>query len=295
LVNWSQEPEYGGLRAVFRPQTLASPKRIPPERQRVSVRVGGQDDLASLLSSLLGNGAHPSSSTVEIDRGHIPREVLAPHENPQTSPDISGRFFRVLVCVEPEFKGLFPSEVRPGDKAKNAWLMRDEFFNLELLEDGDWVWRLRRFLNRWGLWNDEDGFHTGMFIRTERPGFVLAFPHLLRQRCEGYRQALASKSARKWLSKARPLSFSTIDQPPYFLVERFYCEDAIQATITIDHLAGRRYGFCKRCGKQFERETEHKRQYCDRKCIQAANVANWRANKRKKVQVSEKGQTNAKG
>jgi hypothetical protein len=97
------------------------------------------------------------------------------------------------------------------------------------------------------------------------------------------------------LSKARPLSFSTIDQPPYFLVERFYCEDAIQATITIDHLAGRRFGFCKRCRKQFEQRTEHKKLYCDRKCVQAANVANWRANKRKELSKSKQGGTNAKG
>jgi hypothetical protein len=123
---------------------------------------------------------------------------------------------------------------------------------------------------------------------AEMPGFVLAFPHLLWEKREEYRKARESKNARKWLSTALPLSFSPIDKPPYFLVERFYCDDAIQATITIDHLAKRRFGFCKRCGKQFEQETEHKKNYCSRQCIQADGVKRWRDNQRKELRKGVK-------
>ncbi|MFZ0273958.1 MAG: hypothetical protein WB524_11825 [Acidobacteriaceae bacterium] len=169
--------------------------------------------------------------------------------------------------------------------------MRDEFQNLNFDDESEWLWGLRHFLNKWGLWGYRPSFEVG--LGEEMPGFVLAFPHLLRQKRDEYRKALESKSARKWLSTASPLSFRTTDEPPYFLVERFYCEDAIEATITIDHLAGRRFGFCKRCGAQFEQETEHKKNYCSRQCIQAAAVKRWREKQRNTA--SKGGMRNAKG
>jgi hypothetical protein len=293
LVDWSQAPEYGRLRHVLTSPLFAPLSKMPPDGKRVSVRIGGPEGFGSFIDSALALGLPLPLSTVEMDRKNIPREVLAPNETPQNSRDISGRFFSVLICVEPEVKNLFLLGVTPSDKAKNAWLMRDEFLNLDVTDDSEWCWCLRQFLNRWGIWNIEQGFQTGMSARTGVHGFALAHPHLLRQKREEYRKALEGKSARRWLSKARPLSFTTIEEPPYFLVQRHFCEDAIEATITIDHLAGRRFGFCKRCGKQFEQETNHKKQYCDRKCIQAANVANWRAEKRKELRKA--GKSNAKG
>jgi len=104
---------------------------------------------------------------------------------------------------------------------------------------------------------------------------------LMRRKREEYRKALESRNGHRWLSTASPLSFSTTEKPPYFLVERHFCEDAIRATITIDHLAGRRFGFCKRCGKQFEQETKHDKNYCSRECINAAGVKRWREKQRK--------------
>ena len=278
LVDWCEKPKplTGGMVKPITDQRT--------ERESVEVRIEVQDyfSTSGMLTAL---GLRPHlAHTVEMDRDDIPHDLLAAHENRQTSPDISGRSFPVLVCSQPEFKTLFPfTLLKPGDSPKNAWVMRDEFLNhLGDSDDFEWLSGLRKFLNRWGLWKPEYGFHVRwLSMGTEPPGFVLAFPHLLREKRDEYRKALDRKRARKWLSTARPLSFTTIDEPPYFLVERFYCEEAIQATITIDHLAGRRFGFCKRCGEQFEQETEHKKSYCSRRCIQAAGVKRWREKQRK--------------
>ena len=90
-----------------------------------------------------------------------------------------------------------------------------------------------------------------------------------------------------------PQGISATLERPHFLVERSYCKDAIEATIIIDHLARRRFGFCKRCGKEFEQETQHKKNYCSRTCINAVNVQRWRDNQRKKSRLE--GKRNAEG
>ena len=257
---------------------IAKPLRIlGPEREKVSVRIdvpeiGKGEGLAALYVGR--NRSH----TLTVYRDDLPTEVLRPHENRKNMPDIAGREFQVLICEKPEFETLFPAPLKPREAEKDAWAMLREFFDLD---ESDWVWSLRRFLNRWGLWSYERGFDAGMMSGDPTPGFVLVYPHLLRQKRDEYRKAIETRSARKWLSTARALSFTTIDKPPYFLVERFYCEDAIQATITIEHLAERRWGFCKRCGKVFEHKTEHKKNYCSRRCIGAAGVKRWREKQRK--------------
>ena len=102
------------------------------------------------------------------------------------------------------------------------------------MENARWIvtlekgtWELGRFLSRWGLWNKARGYHVGPAKRM--PGFALVFPHLLWERREQYRNALAGKP-RAWLNKAAHLSIVAISEPPYFLVERLYCEEAIEAT-----------------------------------------------------------------
>lgn len=99
----------------------------------------------------------------------------------------------------PEFESFLPS-LEPEDVVKNAWAMRDEFFNLE--ED---TRALSKFLSRWGLWNSERGYEAGPGMKS--PGFCLAFPHSLWERREHYRRALAGE-AREWLSTATPLGLS---------------------------------------------------------------------------------------
>lgn len=286
LVGWHEEPKPSGQYLV--PPILVKPMALVAERDKVLVRIEVPDDSTSGKLAAMGLGPCPFH-TVELFRDDVPKDVLRPHENRRNTPDISGREFTVLVCKRREFETHLLARLKPGDVEKNAWAMRDTFFGLD---ENQWVWNLNLFLNRWGLWNYSTGFHVDMSARM--PGFALVLPHLIKEKREQYRKALDRKCARAWLSAAQPLSISAIDRPPYSLVERFYCEDAIKATITIDHLAGRLFGFCKRCGKQFEQETDHKKNFCSRRCIQAAGVKRWR-DKQKKKTTKKGANRNAKG
>jgi hypothetical protein len=215
-----------------------------------------------------------SSYTVAIYRSEVPGNVLQPYENPRDTPDIAGREFSVLACARREFEKVVPS-LTPKGVAKNAWKMRNEFLNMEKETDA-----LCSFLNRWGLWSHDRGYHVE--LDKKMPGLVLALPHLLWEQRDKYRSALAG-SPRTWLSTARPLSFRRIDETPYFIVDRSYCEEALEATITIDHLSNAKFGICKRsdCRRLYVRETKQKRLYCTTRCAHLANVRKLRAEKRK--------------
>jgi hypothetical protein len=228
------------------------------------------------------------SYTIQINRADIPLEVLQPHENIHNTPDIAGREFVVLACPMRAFENVIPS-VEPESVEKDAWKMRGEFFDLQ-----EEIYELRGFLNRWGLWNWEHGYNTGILL--DKYPFAIVLMHLLWEQREKYRKALAGKP-RAWLGKASHLSFSTINEPPYFLVGRSYCQDAIEATITIDHLSNVEFGICKRddCRRLYERTTQQKRLYCSPECAHLANVRKLRAQK-KKTESKRKGvQSNAKG
>ena len=295
-LEWAEEP---GLRLMsFEPRDNA-------EKTGVRVRIDVPDMSApgnTGTAFMLGLGSYVSY-TVIMDRASIPPDVVQPHENYLNTPDVSGRLFSGLICQKPEFKDpLFA--LSPGDAKKNAWIMRDEFFNLQADPQLGWDWSVRRFLNRWGLWNYSRGYTedwASMPIRIlspsaplpdrkrDTPDFTLVMPHLLKELREKYRTAILPSNARAWL-RSHPLSLETADERPFFFVRRRFCKDAIEATITIDHLAMRRFGFCKRCGNQFEQETQHKRNFCSRRCIQAAGVKRWRA----KQKLEAKRRKNAK-
>jgi hypothetical protein len=298
-VGWWEEPDRD---TFFRP--LA--KRIggPPPKSGDKVLVNIHVPSATMkpantlgLSEMPGlEGLYGSTPpyTVEIDRTDIPPEVLQPRENIENTPDIAGREFVVLACPMPEFEKLF-SLLKPDGPAKDAWEMQREFFDME--QD---VSMLRRFLNRWGLWNGQRGYDAGYLGLSPPPegmarmihprlGFALVIPHLLWEQREKYKSALAGKP-RAWLGKSSHLSFNTIIEPPYFLVERSYCQDAIEATITIDHLSNVEFGICKRddCRKLYERTTQQQRLYCSPECAHLANVRKLRAAK-KMAQSKRKG------
>jgi len=78
-------------------------------------------------------------------------------------------------------------------------------------------------------------------------------------------------------------------------VELSYCEDAIKATLTIDHLGNVKFGICKRhdCRKLFKRKTAQKRVYCTPECAHLANVRKLRKAKAKSTVKGTK--KNAKG
>jgi hypothetical protein len=211
---------------------------------------------------------------VEMKRGELPPDCLRPHENPESTPDIKGREFDLLVCRLPPMKEL-GSSVKPEEMVRDAWEMREEFFAIR----GD-LNATNRFLNRWGLWNfqlvslapPDNGLFSGTLIS----------PHRLWTLCDTYIKAAAG-SPRSWLTTAAPLSLKESEKRPYFIVERSYCEDAIKATITIDHLAKVKFGICKRhdCRRLFKRTTQQKRLYCSPECAHLANVRKLRAQKKK--------------
>jgi hypothetical protein len=285
IVGWRAEriPPLGfNVTPVFAPVPRAEPTALELEIARHRSR--GKILVSVAVPSLKDGETEPSVGAmlsappyaVEMYCDEIPADVLSPHENRENTPDIAGREFYLLACVLPEFAEIFPKPI-PGDVAKNAWSMRAEFFGLE--EDS---YAIVTFLNRWGLWNTGRGYITGLGYPTFP--FSLVFPQYLWEKRERYLSALAG-TARAWLSSALPLTFSRIDKPPYFLVERFYCEDAIQATITIDHLSDVKFGICKRndCRKLFQRVTQQKRLYCSPECAHLANVRKLR-NKKKKAE-----------
>ena len=128
--------------------------------------------------------------------------------------------------------------------------------------------------------------------KIDEPDFVLVMPHLLKEQQEKYRSAVLPSNARSWL-RSHPLSLDTADEFPFFRVRRHYCRDAIEVTITIDHLAEIKRGICKRCHRLFEKEKKYKMIYCSRTCANAASVERFRNRQRK---ASRKGaKHNAKG
>jgi hypothetical protein len=242
---------------------------------------------------------------------------LQAHENYHNTPDLPGRTFQVLICRKTEFKdGLWA--LKPGEITKSAWIMRDEFLNLEADPELGWDWAVRQFLNKWGMWDSDRGFSEDWASRpitlmapsalrqgpkTERPDFMLVTPHLLREQQAKYRRALLPSHARSWL-RSHPMSLESADEFPFFRVRSSYCSSAIEATITIDHLADIKFGICKRCHKVFEKEKKYKMSYCSRSCANAASVARFREKQRKpkwtpamvaRVLKEQRGKRDAKG
>lgn len=276
---WEELKLFGNIPPIGLPAIKPLKTALPHGGDKVLVRVH-IGSAATPLGNAIGFwlGSPLNNYEVKIDRADIPADVLLPHENRRNTPDIAGREFVVLACQKPEFE-TFLLELKREDTERNAWKMREEFFELE-----NEIWGLSRFLNRWGLWNYKRGYDAG--LGEKRHGFVLAFPHLLWEQREHYRRAL-TRTPRAWLSAENHLSFSTLSEPPYFIVERFYCEDAIKATITIDHLMNFKFGICKRpdCRKLFKRETQQKRLYC---CQYCAHLESVRAQRREAARQRSK-------
>lgn len=286
-VEWAGEPK-------LRP--LVSAPAGEDERTWLRVRIEVPDPSASanaLGLHIPGIGIHPSY-TVLMDRASIPPDVLQAHETYRNTPDVSGRQFNVLICQMPELESLLRT-LEPGKVIKNAWAMRDEFLNLEADPESGWEWSVWQFLNKWGIWEPDRGFTEDWQAvpirlmppsaprqeqKRKRPDFLLVMPHLLREQQRKYRKALLPGNARSWL-RSHPLSLNTADAFPFFRVLTSYCRQAIETTITIDHLAKSQFGICKRCHKVFPKEYRHKKQFCSKRCINAAGVQRWREKHRK--------------
>ena len=302
-VEWVEAPRLRGI---------LEPVDVNAERTWVRLRIEVPDmsDIGVSLGLYFpGIDDHPSYQTL-VSRASIPPDVLQAHENFRNTPDISGRYFQVLICHKPELKdGLWA--VEPGDVAKNAWIMRDEFLRLDADPELGWIWSVRQFLDKWGLWGfgqvHVKGSDVALYpqfgallkaVKGERAyelarlGFVMVIPHLLSEQQEKYRKALSPRNARPWL-RSHPLKLVTADEIPFFRVKESYCAEAIETTITIDHLAERQFGICKRCHKVFPKETRHKKNYCSERCFNAAGVQRWREKQRNATKKGAK--RNAKG
>lgn len=292
LAEWVEDP------TLLRPFRFGEAEKSEPEKTWLRVRLGlpGKDDDADHLGGLNGLYSLHPSCTVLMDRTSIPPEVLHAHENHRNTPDLSDKdkWFNVLICQRPEFRD-GPWGLRPEEVIKNAWLMSDEFLNLEGDSETDWEVSVWRFLNKWGIWEPSSGFtedrranpiQMASLVASlraqeiDRPDFLLLMPHLLREQQEKYRRAVLPSNARSWL-RSHPLSLDTAEDFPFFRVRTNYCREAIEATITIDHLAGIKHGICKRCGNVFEKEKNYRMSYCTRSCANAASVARFREKQRK--------------
>ena len=285
IIGWHEEPRpqpgvwapppIGPVSKSKLAKPLLELEQSISNRVRVSVDVPTPQELEAFCGAMLW----ASSYEIEIDHANIPGGVLSANEKRANSSNraIEGRQFDVLACPLPEFESsLF--QLKPEGTVKDAWRMRDEFFKLE-----EETWALSLFLSRWGLWDYKRGYHpAGVAYGPKAEPFVLVFPHLVWERREQFRRALAGKS-HTWLSTARPLSLTTANEPPYFSVAQNCCEEAIEATITIDLLNKAKFGICKRpdCRNLFQRKTRQKRFYCSPKCAHLANVRKLRAEQKK--------------
>lgn len=294
LVEWVEEPK---LMMASQQEEEAHEKTSLRVRIEVPDPDGDGVGLGE-LSFLYGCGLY-RSYLVLMERASIPPKVLQAHENCHNTPDVSGRSFLVLICQKPEFKDS-PWGLKPEDATKNAWLMSDEFLNLgddPEEDDPEWSWVLSvwRFLNKWGIWESGRGFREDWSAlpmrimspsaslpeqKIDKPDFVLVIPHLLKEQQGKLRRAVLPSNARPWL-RSHPVSLDTANEFPFFRVRRHYCRDAIEATITIDHLGEIKHGICKRCHKVFEKEKKYKMSYCSRTCANAASVERFRERQRK--------------
>jgi hypothetical protein len=272
IIGWHIEPHASS--GFSRLQALSN---LREESVVIRVAIPRVEDNFTLLSRMLNDPREWERKfdfyDVQLERNEIPLDCLQPHENPETAPDIAGREFDLLICPFREAYGSI-QEPQPEQSVRDAWEMRSQFFSLH----NDFH-SARQFLNRWGLWSFKRLYKLGTLNMLP---FVVVPPHRLWQQRDSYLKSAAG-TARAWLSSATPLSFKQSEKRPYFIVERHFCKDAIEATLTIDHLAQVKFGICKRhdCRKLFKRTTAQKRLYCGPKCAHLANVRKLRATKAK--------------
>lgn len=276
-VDWYERPE-----SPY--PLLGKPLPMPwDEGEWINVSIPRLFSSPTTSAMLMGIYPDPDSLNylVKIRREELPPGVIARHENKRTTPDISDRTFQVILSAESASADPDPNK-KPEVPLRNAWAMRDEFLNLE--HDPA---KLRMFLNRWGSWRPRS------FFRLRDPSTLhaslLVLPHDIWQLQELYRKALTG-SAKNWLRSVGGLGLTQSDTPPYFSIEVCDCENAIRATITIDHLANSTFGICRRgdCRRLFEFTTKQKRFYCSQHCAHVETVRKSRAAKKAKQKKASK-------
>jgi hypothetical protein len=189
------------------------------------------------------------------------------------------------------------SDVRPGSKwpfldsrKVDGWKMRDDFLKLEHSAAS-----LHGFLDRYGQWDARSSPTTDYDSQVTTPGVVLPasiwYDDIdVRARADRDKQGTPAPvlfqdlvrwglecGPEKWFSSGYVGGFSPVAGPsqfPHFVVQVFGCASVILATITIDHLSGRKFGICARhdCPEVYPIESNHKRSYCSQYCAHIESV-----------------------
>ena len=261
-------------------------------------------------------GESGSSCIVELERMVLPCHLLASHETPKNTPEFDGRKIEMVISQLPS-REIPESSDEP---LRDPWKMREEYFEIE---EGN-SRSLCDFLSKWGLWShffrhvrdprqivSEPTFARSIVFQ-DLPWLAVVLPHRFWQERELLRRALIG-SSRKWLSSISSfdgtaempfwlgshsaLGFKVANEPPFCILERSYCQEAVRTTISIDHLSNVSFGICKRqdCRKLFERTTQQKRMYCSPECAHLANVRKLRADQRRSSAKRKGNSRNAKG
>lgn len=230
---------------------------------------------------------------LNVQRDQLPSGVLLSHEKQYQGVDIAGRGFPVIVCVLEHASSLSITAGR--ENVKDAWEMRSQFLQLEQGIDS-----LCSFLNRWGHWDNGPDEPIGnlwdSLFNDFRDPINVVVPDLIWSERQRYLRALVGKP-HSWLSTVRPINLCPTNKPPYLVVDCWSCRNAIESTITIDHLSHVQFAICKRddCRKLFKRKTRQTRFYCSPACAHLANVRKLRAQKKTSEAKRKGAEKNGKG
>lgn len=195
--------------------------------------------------------------------------------------------------IPPELTSLIVSDGSDPTLSKrhlDAWTMRDELFKLEESPRS-----LARFINKWGEWGwPITSFHRmlsgtealKLMLGEREPRFLL--PATVWRQREEYRAALLGDPA-AWLStKARLGVTHQRSEYPYLGITVRTCTQAIEATITLDHLRKVRSRICARpdCNSIFTVESDHGKIYCEQYCGHLVSVRRKRAAAKKAAKTT---------
>ena len=214
IVGWWEKPKYAGALAIGLP--MVKPLKELPEHEQVTVRIEVPDEsTAGMLGGLYGLGLthrtrlrcsapifrltfwHPMKAEKHLR--HLGADLF--------SPDV----------LKAEIQDALPP-VGAGRCGEKCMGDADEFLNLDGTDSDDpfdWIWNLRQFLNKWGLWQYGLGYYTGM-MSTEMPGFAVVFPHQLRVKRNEYRKALEHKERPQVVEHGTSLEFLHDSSPALF-------------------------------------------------------------------------------
>lgn len=165
----------------------------------------------------------------------------------------------------------------PPKSKFDPWAVRKEFLKL----NGSFG-ALSKFLNRRGSWKPQVAPTVGSARSTSVSVYL---PSCFWKDQAFIRNGLLS-GPKAWLSSKRSyLHLTPRSEFPHLSYTSSTCFDAIRATVTIDFWRKAKLRLCARedCNQIFERDSKHKKIYCDQYCGHIVSVRRGRAKTRKTV------------